>query len=185
MLGRGKGPAEDQRLATENHLKAHVTQVHATTRFASSAFFQFESIYASYEALAKSFTKMRETDDQQEEMKYLIGLGGHIDVMYRPMEMMFKDQSLDQYLWSITKWWAKVKAMLLTMQSMIEEQLNEVDVVLPQELFPKLHEHYEDLMKRDPTECTFKKIELYPGWMVSNETEAVDGASRKKKKVIK
>eukprot|EP00112_Aurelia_sp_Birch-Aquarium-sp1_P006351 Seg1702.10 transcript_id=Seg1702.10/GoldUCD/mRNA.D3Y31 product="hypothetical protein" pseudo=true protein_id=Seg1702.10/GoldUCD/D3Y31 len=75
--------------------------------------------------------------------------------------------------------------MLLTMQMMIEEQLNEVDVVLPQELFPKLHEHYEDLMKRDSTECTFKKIELYPGWMVSNETDAVDGASRKKKKVIK
>eukprot|EP00112_Aurelia_sp_Birch-Aquarium-sp1_P012153 Seg2554.4 transcript_id=Seg2554.4/GoldUCD/mRNA.D3Y31 product="hypothetical protein" protein_id=Seg2554.4/GoldUCD/D3Y31 len=140
MLGRGKGPAEDQWLATENHLKAHVTQ---------------------------------------------IGLGGYMDVMYKPMEMMFKAQSLDQYLWSITKWWPKVKAMLLTMQRMIEEQLNEVDVVLPLELFPKLHEHYEDLMKRDPTGCTFKKIELYPGWVVSNETEAVDGSSRKKKKVIK
>ena len=66
-----------------------------------------------------------------------------------------------------------------------EEQLNEVDVVLPQELFPKQHEHYEDLMKGDPTECTFKNIKLYPGWMVSNEIEEVDDGTRKKKKVIK
>ena len=68
MFGRGKGHAEYQGFAAENQLKAHVTKVHATTRFASSAFSQFESIYASYEALAKSFTEMRETDDEEEEI---------------------------------------------------------------------------------------------------------------------
>lgn len=66
MFGRRKGHAEYQGFAAENQLKAHVTKVHATMRFASSAFPQFESIYASYEALAKSFTEMRETDDEEE-----------------------------------------------------------------------------------------------------------------------
>lgn len=72
MYGRGKGHAEYQGVAKQNSLKAHVTKVYATTRFASSSFSQFESIYESYEALCKAFSAIRETDDEDEEMKYMI-----------------------------------------------------------------------------------------------------------------
>ena len=72
MYGRGKGHAEYQGVAKQNSLKAHVTKVNATTWFASSSFSQFESVYESYEALCKAFSAIRETDDEDEEMKYMV-----------------------------------------------------------------------------------------------------------------
>ena len=72
MFGRDKGHAEYVGFAEENTLKPHVTKVYATRRFANSSFSQFESIYESYEALCKAFSKMREKDDEEEEMKYMV-----------------------------------------------------------------------------------------------------------------
>lgn len=71
MFGRGRGHAEYLGFAKEKELMAHITKVYARTRFASSSFTQFQSIYRSYEALAKAFTELRETDNE-EEMKYLL-----------------------------------------------------------------------------------------------------------------
>ena len=77
------------------------------------AHFQFESIYESY---------------QDEEMKYMVkgrdfclDLCGIIDILSKPMEMMNKAQSLEQYLWSVTKWWPKVKAILLSHETRSEQ----------------------------------------------------------------
>ena len=53
-------------------MKALAPKIYATTRFASSSFAQFESVYESYEALASVFTMIRETDDNEEEMKYQV-----------------------------------------------------------------------------------------------------------------
>ena len=102
MFGRGRGHVEYLGFAKEKELSAHVTKVYATTRLASSSFTQFQSIYESYEALAKAFTELRETDDEEEEIKYLlkvrdfcIDLCGIIDILSKPMDMMTKAQSLD------------------------------------------------------------------------------------------
>ena len=100
------------------------------------------------------------------------------------MEMMTKAQSLDQYLWSVTKWWPRVKALLRAMKEDIEKQLVNNEVILQKELFPKLNRHYKDLSKKDANECTSKNVELLPGWMVVNETEEIDDVTNKKTKVI-
>ncbi|CAB4025487.1 Hypothetical predicted protein [Paramuricea clavata] len=187
MYGRGKGHAEYQDVAKQNSLKAHVTKVYATTRFASSSFSQFDSIYESYEALCKAFSAIRETDDEDEEMKYMIkgrdfclNLGGIIDILSKPMEMMIKSKSLDQYLWSVTKWWPKVKAILLAMKRDLTGQLSDIQkVTVRKELFPKLWKHYEDLNEEDSV-----GVQLLPGWMVVDTAEQVDSISKKKRKVI-
>ena len=177
--------------AKENTLKAHVTKVYATTRFASSSFSQFESIYESYEALCKAFSKMRETDDEEEEMKYMVkgrdfclDLCGIIDVLSKPMEMMINSQSLDQYLWSVAKWWPRVKAILSTMKRELNKQISVPEnVTFKKELFPKLCAHYEDLNEEEAKNCVFKGVALLPGWMVTSETvsEEVDTITKKKK----
>ena len=102
------------------------------------------------------------------------------------MEMMTKAQSLDQYLWSVTKWWPRVKALLRAMKEDIEKQLHVVnyEVILQKELFPKLNHHYKDLSKKDANECMSKNVELLPGWIVINETEEIDDVTNKKTKVI-
>ena len=124
-------------------------------------------------------------------MKYMVkgrdfclDLCGVIDVMPKPMEMMTKAQSLDQYLWSVTKRWPRVTALLHTMKEVIEKQLVNDEIILQKELFPKLKHHYEDLTKDDANECKFKNVELLPGWMVIKELEEIDDVTRKKRKVI-
>lgn len=107
-----------------------------------------------------------------------------IDVMPKPMEMMTKAQSLDQYLWSVTKPWPRVTALLHTMKEVTEKQLVNDEIILQKELFPKLKHHYEDLTKEDANECKFKNVELLPGWMVIKELEEIDDVTRKKRKVI-
>lgn len=47
MFGRGRGHSEYIGFAKEKELTAHVTKVYATTRFASSSFTQFKSVYES------------------------------------------------------------------------------------------------------------------------------------------
>ena len=144
MFGRGKGHSEYVGFAKENALKAHVTKVCATTRFASSSFSQFESIYESNEALCKAFSKMRETDDEE-------------DVLSKPMEMMIKSQLLDQYLWSVTKWWPRVEAILSTMKRDLDKQISVPEIVtLKKELFPKLSAHYEDLNEEQAKNCVLE-----------------------------
>ena len=153
MFGRGKGNAEYVGFAKENTLKPHVTKVYATTRFASSSFSQFESIYVSHEALCKAFSKMREKDNEEKEMKYMVKgrdfclhLNGIIDVPSKPMEIMTKSQSLDQYLWSVTKRWPRVEIILSIMR---------------REIF------IEDNAK----DCIFKGVALLPGWIVKLDDE--------------
>lgn len=59
------------------------------------------------------------------------------------MEVMIKAQSLDQYLWSVTKWWPRVKARLYAMKEVIEKQLVNNEIILQEELFPKLNQSKE------------------------------------------
>ena len=134
---------------------------------------------------------MRETDDEDEEMKYMVkgrdfclDLCGIIDVLSKPMEMMIKSQSLDQYLWSVTKW---VKGILSVMKREIDKQISFPEkVTLKKELFPKLSEHYEDLNEEEAKDCTFKGVALSPDWLVTSETvsEEVESISKKKNRVI-
>jgi hypothetical protein len=53
------------------------------------------------------------------------------------MEMMIKAQSLDQYLWSVTKWWPKVKAILLAMKRDFNSQLSDFQKVTVRKTVPK------------------------------------------------
>ncbi len=174
-------------------MKALAPKVYATIRFASSSFAQFESVYESYEALASVFSMIRETDDNEEEMKYQVkgrdfcfDLCGVTDALGKLMEMMTKSQSLHQFIWSITKWWPKLKAILNLMKSKVEEQQFADDVVLPEQLFLKLNKHFSDLTKEEAEDCVFKGIELLPGWMVTDQRQEIDEAPnrRKKRKVI-
>ena len=78
---------------------------------------------------------------------------------------MTKAQSLDQYmyLWSVTKWWPRVRALLCAMKEDIEKQLVNNEIILQKELFPKRNHHYKDLSKEDANECMFKSVELFAG----------------------
>ncbi len=191
MFGRGKGYAEYHGFAKENELKANVANTYATTRFTSSAFSQFKSIYQSFEALARAFTEIRETNDECEEMKYLVkgrdfcvDLCGAIDIMSPVMEMMVKSQSLDQYLWSVTKWWPRIKQKLEAMRINIEQQLENVDQPsLQSKLFPILAEHYKELSSEDGNDCTFRNVMLNEGWMVENTNDIEVSKSKKKRTV--
>ena len=182
MFGRGRGYAEYKGYAKEHNLKANVAKTFSTTRFFSSAFNQFTSVYDSYEALAKAFTAMRETEDECEEMRYLvkgrdfcIDLCGIIDILSPIMEMMVKSQSLDQYLWSITVWWPRVKNMLTEMQKNIAMQLVDIKKpVLNSQLFPKLHKHYVALTVEEIEDCMFKNVQLNHGWLVEDQGQVVD-----------
>jgi hypothetical protein len=95
--------------------------------------------------------------------------------------MMIKAQSLDQYLWSVTKWWPKVKAILLAMRRDHNGNLSDIQkVTVRKKLFPKLWKHYEDLNEENSEDCVFKGVQLLPGWMVVDTTEHVDSISKKK-----
>ena len=50
---------------------------------------------------------------------------------------MIKAQSLDQYLWSVTKWWPKVKAILLAMKRDFNSQLSDFQKVTVRKTVPK------------------------------------------------
>ena len=88
--------------------------------------------------MAKAFSATRESEDEEEEMKYMakgrdfcLDLCGIMDILSKPMEMMTKDQSLDQYLWSVgTKWWPRVKAVLHAMKEDIEKHLVNDEVTM-------------------------------------------------------
>ena len=71
MFGHGKGHREYMGLANSLGLKANGTVTFATTRFFSSAYEQWEKVYACYESLI-TYTTFRETDDNEEETKYEI-----------------------------------------------------------------------------------------------------------------
>ena len=117
---------------------------------------------------------------------FCLDLCGIIDILSKPIEMMTKAQSLDQYmyLWSVTKWWPRVRALLCAMKEDIEKQLVNNEIILQKELFPKRNHHYKDLSKEDANECMFKNVELLLGWMVVNEAEGIDEVTKKKTKVI-
>ena len=77
-----------------------------------------------------------------------------------------------------------VKAVLHAMKEDIEKQLANDEVTIQKELFRKLKLHFEQLSKENAMECTFKNVELLPGWMVVKEAVEIDDATRKKRKVI-
>ena len=56
--------------AKEKSMRALAPKVYATARFPNRSFAQFKSVYESHEALASVFTMIRETDDNEEEIKY-------------------------------------------------------------------------------------------------------------------
>ena len=166
VFGRGKGFAEYHTFAKNKELTAHATKVYATTRFVTSSFSQLKGIYDSYKALTKAFSATRESEDEEEEMKYMVkgcnfclDLCGIIDILSKLMETMTKAQSLDQYLWSVTKWWPRVKGVLHAMKEDIEKHLVNDEVTIQKELFPKLKLHYEHLNKENAMECTFKNVD--------------------------
>ena len=165
MYAGGRDQLEYSGYAEENNMKALATKVYATTRFASSSFAQFESVYESYEALASIFSAIREPHDDEEETKYQVkgryfcfDFCGVTDVLSKLMEMMNKAQSLYQFIWSVTKWWPKLKVIVNLMKSKIKEQIPTNDIVLPEQLFPKLSKHFADLTKEEATDCVFKGI---------------------------
>ena len=194
MFARGRGYAEYHGYTLEQDLRAKVTRAYSTTRFTSSAFNQFLSIYSTYEGLAKSFNEMRETDYECEEMRYMIkgrdfciDLCGIIDILSPLNDVMVKAQSLNQYLWSVTKWWPKVKNMLGDMEKCIENQLLcPKNLALSSRLFPKLSKHFHDLSTPNIKDCTFQNIQLVEGWLVSNSErfEESNSASHLSKKRV-
>ncbi len=158
MFGRGRGHAEYKGFAKILGLKALETVTHATTRFKSSSFEQWEKIYASYEAMIKAFIQNRQDDnDECEETKYqvrgqdyAIDLCGMIDVLKPPP-------------WKIVAWFPKVTALLSKIEDELE-QLKLGDVLIPdKKVVPKLAQHWEELTREEIEDCTFQGIEVYPG----------------------
>ncbi|KAF0289337.1 hypothetical protein FJT64_012390 [Amphibalanus amphitrite] len=72
MFGRVRGHDEYLGLAKEKGLAAYEAQVHATTRFTSSAFNQFTAIYKGYEGYVTAYSELRETKDDCEQMRYMV-----------------------------------------------------------------------------------------------------------------
>ena len=95
MFGRGRGHDEYFGLSKEKGLAPYQAKVYATTQFTSSAFSQLTTIYKGYEGYATAFTELRETDDDCEQMRYMVkgrdyctDLCGVIDVSTPVVEMM-------------------------------------------------------------------------------------------------
>ena len=137
---------------------------------------------------------MRETNDEDEDMNYMVKGRDFsldhcaiIDVLSKPMEMNIKSQSLDQYLWSITRWWLRVKEILSIVKREIDKQIFFPEkVTLKKELFPKLSAYYEALNEEEAKDCIFQTVALLPGWLATSETasEEVESVSKKKNRVI-
>ena len=124
MFGRGRGHDEYFGVAEDGGLKTYEAQVYATTRFTSSAFSQFRTIYKGYEGYVTVYTEMRETEDDCEQMKYMVkgrdyclDLCGIIDVFAPVVNMMTKGQSLSHLLWASTKWWPKLRGAILVAEA--------------------------------------------------------------------
>ena len=199
MFGRGRGHAEYKGFAKILGLKALETVTYATTRFTSSSFEQWEKIYASYEAMVKSFIQNREDeDDECEETKYqvrgqdyAIDLCGMIDVMKPAVTLMVKSQALSVPPWKIVAWFPRVTALLSKIQDELE-QLKLGEVLIPdKKVVLKLAQHWEELTREEIDDCTFQGIEVYPGWMVVDErteqgeaTTGSRGRRQKKKKTV-
>ena len=175
VFGRGRGHDEYFGVASDQGMKAYEAQVYATTRFTSSAFSQFSTIYKGYEGYATAYTEMRETEDECDQLKYMVkgrdfcvDLCGILDVFTPVVDMMTRGQSLSHLLWSSTKWWPRLRTILLAQAVNLREQTeNKEECLLSPELFPKLSGHFKELSAGNPT---FKGIELQEGWIVRTET---------------
>ncbi|KAF0300444.1 hypothetical protein FJT64_027057 [Amphibalanus amphitrite] len=182
MFGRGRGHDEYFGLAKEKGLDAYEAQVYATTRFTSSAFNQFTTIYKGYEGYVTAYSDLRETKDDCEEMRYMVkgqdyclDLCGIIDVFSPVVEMMTKGQSLGHLLWACTKWWPKLRSILVAQAVNIREQVADTQSLrLSPELFPKLASHFMELSGAEPS---FKNIALEEGWIIQQETAKDESGS--------
>jgi len=194
MFGRGKGFAEYNTVQSQLHLSGHVTKSYATTRFTSSAFAQFESIYKSYEALVRTYEKTRETSDDCEEMKYqikgqdfCIDLCGVLDCLTPFKVLMVKCESLETPLWSITKWWPKVQQIITSMEENLKQVIQSNGVVLLNpELFPIMSKHFADLVPPEDSNVPvkFQNVQLEAGWLVEDIENMDDEPRRRKTQTI-
>ena len=97
MFGHGRGHIEYSGYTKENKLKFCTTSNFSTTRFASSSFEVIKKTFTNYEGLVRTYSQMMETEDEEEEMRYLIkgrdfciDVCGVIDILSPLMEMMVK-----------------------------------------------------------------------------------------------
>ncbi|XP_078482773.1 uncharacterized protein LOC144743278 isoform X2 [Ciona intestinalis] len=183
MFGRGKGAAEYASIKKRYDLPGNVAKTYATTRFTSSAYEQFTSIYGSYEALVRTFEENRETEDDCEQTKYLvkgkdfcIDLCGVLDCLAPVTKVMIRAQSVNQNLWQIIKWWPKLKSILIGMKQNLEE-VQQGDVSLDNKLFPKLYIHFAEISKYG----RFHNVALEDGWIVCPHAETIINGSVKRK----
>ena len=199
MFGSGRGHAEYKGFAKIYGLKALETVTYATTRFSSSAFEQWEKIYASYSALIKAFIQNREhTEDECEETKfqvrgqdYAIDLCGTLDILKPAVTLMIKSQALSVPPWKIVVWFQRMTDIFSSVKDELE-RLKNAEVLIPDSsLLPKLAMHWEELTREDIENCTFQEIEVYEGWLVVDEHNEPGEASvhggankRKQKKTI-
>ena len=180
MFGRGRGFIEYQGFTEERSLDSFSTSNYSTTRFASSSFKTFQKVYSNYEGLAKTYSRMRETTNEEEETRYLIkgrdfciDLCGLLDILSPLMDMMIRVQAVHQYIWSITKFWPRIRRRLVASKEEIDEQMGLNDPKFSKELLPKLTEHFSSLSKENVYGCVFKNVSLTPGWMVVGERDDV------------
>ena len=192
MFGRGRGLAEYEGITAEMKLSSCSTSAYATTRFASSAFETFEKTYKNYEGLVKTYERMRETSDEEEEMRYLIkgrdfciDLCGMLDVLTPYMNMMIRVQGLNTFLWLITILWPRIRQRLNEAKTILDRALLAEVPEFDKNLFPYLNKHYSELSKEPATACTFQNVSLTEGWMVVGEENVDDpeDTGKKKKKV--
>ena len=189
MFGRGRGFAEYKGLTEELKLSSSSTAAYSTTRFASSAFENFQKVYKNYEGLAKTYERMRETIDEEEETRYLIkgrdfciDLCGMLDILSTVMQMMVRIQVLNTFLWSITIFWPRIRQRLLDLKADLEEQMISAVPKFSITLLPKLSEHFPNLNIEPAYACTFHNVSLTPGWIVVSEKDAPDSQKNTKKK---
>lgn len=178
MFGHGKGHTEYIGYSKEKELTHSSTTNYSTTRFASSSFQTFEKTYNNYEALIGAYSTLRETNDEEEEMRYLIkgrdfciDLCGIVDILTEFMKMMVNVQAISQFIWTITKCWPRVRNRLVKQRDEFHKQKENANLTLSKDLLPKLSKHFNDLSKEDAYDCEFLNVQLTPGWIVVNESD--------------
>ena len=94
-----------------------------------------------------------------------------IDILSEFMKMMVSVQAISQLLWTITKYWPRVRNRILKQKGELLKQKEDMEHVLSKDLFPKLGKHFPDLNKEDAHDCTFHNVKLTPGWIIVDERD--------------
>ena len=126
------------------------------------------------------------------DRSFCIDICGFINILIPLMEMMVKVQAIHQFIWSITKYWSRVRNRLIRAIEELEKKMENDEACFPKDILPNLNEHCARLSEEDPTSCTFKNITFCPGWMVVEETDVpaemeevqISGKNSRRRKVI-